>query len=540
MTTNSSPTYDDDEIQIDFGKYIETLVRQWQWIVACALGLGILALALSLLINLASPSYRAVVLVSSSQTQTNVNFGSAITSTSDIQSAQAAAAGAQYLYDRKARLQSFVSLAQNGAVAEQVLEELGPKLNNKKGEPTTAAALLRMVSADLISSTDTIQISVTYSDPVLAAEIANAWGQAYVQQINELYGDSSVGTSSLALQTQIAQNKTAYEKAQMALTSFIAQNKTNEYGRQIDEIQIVVASLRESLSAVANQEVQDRIVRLKQAYADSRQVGLLLDNAVSMRDAVKTGGDAAAISNALALTMLKTQIYAAFPGTNTLQVQNLPEALGSTISTVNAAGMVADLNALISTLKKRQTELNNQIDVLSSEIQKGDNLKYLDNVMTFSTVDAPIEKRIEENEQKIRDLNSLISIQSSTLTELTRARDLAWESYKALATKGMEASVSAQTTGSQVIFASPATPPDKKVVRSTINAAMATGVGLLIGIIVAYAYEFWQNYKGRQPEIIFKEMFAYAKSVAGRMPIKPKQPAKRPEKKARPKRAGRT
>ena len=540
MTTNSSPTYDDDEIQIDFGKYIETLVRQWQWIVACALGLGILALALSLLINLASPSYRAVVLVSSSQTQTNVNFGSAITSTSDIQSAQAAAAGAQYLYDRKARLQSFVSLAQNGAVAEQVLEELGPKLNNKKGEPTTAAALLRMVSADLISSTDTIQISVTYSDPVLAAEIANAWGQAYVQQINELYGDSSVGTSSLALQTQIAQNKTAYEKAQMALTSFIAQNKTNEYGRQIDEIQIVVASLRESLSAVANQEVQDRIVRLKQAYADSRQVGLLLDNAVSMRDAVKTGGDAAAISNALALTMLKTQIYAAFPGTNTLQVQNLPEALGSTISTVNAAGMVADLNALISTLKKRQTELNNQIDVLSSEIQKGDNLKYLDNVMTFSTVDAPIEKRIEENEQKIRDLNSLISIQSSALTELTRARDLAWESYKALATKGMEASVSAQTTGSQVIFASPATPPDKKVVRSTINAAMATGVGLLIGIIVAYAYEFWQNYKGRQPEIIFKEMFAYAKSVAGRMPIKPKQPAKRPEKKARPKRAGRT
>ena len=540
MTTNSSPTYDDDEIQIDFGKYIETLVRQWQWIVACALGLGILALALSLLINLASPSYRAVVLVSSSQTQTNVNFGSAITSTSDIQSAQAAAAGAQYLYDRKARLQSFVSLAQNGAVAEQVLEELGPKLNNKKGEPTTAAALLRMVSADLISSTDTIQISVTYSDPVLAAEIANAWGQAYVQQINELYGDSSVGTSSLALQTQIAQNKTAYEKAQMALTSFIAQNKTNEYGRQIDEIQIIVASLRESLSAVANQEVQDRIVRLKQAYADSRQVGLLLDNAVSMRDAVKTGGDAAAISNALALTMLKTQIYAAFPGTNTLQVQNLPEALGSTISTVNAAGMVADLNALISTLKKRQTELNNQIDVLSSEIQKGDNLKYLDNVMTFSTVDAPIEKRIEENEQKIRDLNSLISIQSSTLTELTRARDLAWESYKALATKGMEASVSAQTTGSQVIFASPATPPDKKVVRSTINAAMATGVGLLIGVIVAYAYEFWQNYKGRQPEIIFKEMFAYAKSVAGRMPIKPKQPAKRPEKKARPKRAGRT
>ena len=33
----------------------------------------------------------------------------------------------------------------------------------------------------------------------------------------------------------------------------------------------------------------------------------------------------------------------------------------------------------------------------------------------------------------------------------------------------------------------------------------------MIGVIVAYAYEFWQNYKGRQPEIISKKMFAYAK-----------------------------
>jgi len=527
MTINPSSEYD-DEIKIDLGKYIETLVRQWQWIAASALGLGILALAFSLLINLASPSYRAVALVSSSQTQTNVNFGSAITSTSDIQSAQAAAAGAQYLYDRKARLQSFVSLAQNGAVAQQVLTEVGPRL---KEEERTTADLLRMVSAELISNTDTIQISVTYGDSVIAAEIANAWGQAYVQQINELYGDSSVGASSLALQSQIAQNKTAYEKAQAALTSFIAQDKTNEYGRQIDEIQIVVASLRESLSTVANQEVQDRIVQLKQAYSDSRQVGLLLDNAVSMRDAVNTGGDGAAISNALALTMLKTQIYAAFPGTNTLQVQNLPEALGSTISTVNSASMVADLNALISTLRKRQTELNSQIDTFSSEIQKGDNLKYLDNVMTFSAVDAPIEKRIEESEQKIRNLKSLISIQSSALTELTRARDLAWESYKALATKRMEASVSAQTTGSQVIFASPATPPDEKVIYSTVNAGIATAIGLLLGMIVAYAYEFWQNYKGREIEIIYKKTFAYAKSVVGKLPIKPKQSTK-----ARPKR----
>ena len=113
-------------------------------------GFGILVRAVSLFINLTSPSYQAVALVASAKTVSDVNFGSAITSQSETDLAAAAASGAQYLYDRKARLESFVSLVQNGAVAEQVLEELGPKLDNKKGEPTTAAALLRMVDGKLI------------------------------------------------------------------------------------------------------------------------------------------------------------------------------------------------------------------------------------------------------------------------------------------------------------------------------------------------------------------------------------------------------
>ncbi len=510
MDAKPSPTYDeeisyDDEIKIDFGKYIETLVRQWQWIAACALGLGILALAYSLFtISTSTPSYEAVALVASAKTESNVNFGSAITSTSEAELA---------FYNRNARLQSFVALVQNGAVAEKVLAEIGPRL--KENERTTAA-LLRMVKASLIPSTDTIQISVTYGDPVIAAEIANAWGKAYVHLINDLYVSSSSGTSYLATEAQTTQAKTDYDKAQAALDDFLAHDKTDEYTRQIDEVTITITSLREAQSKVDDQQVQDRLARLDRAYSDSRQIGLFLDNTISMRAAVNAGGEPAAISNALALTMLKTQIYAAFQGTNTLQVQNLPETLGSNISTVNAAGMVADLDALISTLKTSQAELNTLIGTLSSEIQNGDYL------MNFSIANTLIEKKIEENEQKIRDLKSLISTDSSTLNELTRARDLAWQSYSALATKATEMGVAAQTTGIEVVFASPATPPDGKVIviNSRINAGLATGVGLLIGIIVAYAYEFWQNYKGRQPEIISKKMFAYAKNLVYKRPIK--------------------
>ncbi|PJH76302.1 MAG: hypothetical protein CO064_02005, partial [Anaerolineae bacterium CG_4_9_14_0_8_um_filter_58_9] len=72
----------------------------------------------------------------------------------------------------------------------------------------------------------------------------------------------------------------------------------------------------------------------------------------------------------------------------------------------------------------------------------------------------------------------------------------------------------------QVVFASPATPPEETAIHSRNNAGLAAGVGLLIGIIVAYAYEFWQNYKGRKIEIISKKMFAYANNLVYKKPIK--------------------
>jgi uncharacterized protein involved in exopolysaccharide biosynthesis len=518
MTEKPSPTFDeintyDDEITINLGKYIETLVRQWQWIAVCALGLGFLALAYSLYTNQTSPSYQAEALVASAKTGYNANFDSAITSEA------AASANTQNFYDRTARLQSFVALVQNSTVAQKVLDEFATKINKNDGVPISIETLKSMVSAELIPKTDTIQISFTYSDPLLAAEIANAWGMAYVQWINDLYGGSSSGTSFLASQAQTSQAKTDFEKAQAVLDDYIAQNRIDEYNRQINDISSINDSLREARISVDDQQVQDYLARLDQAYSEKRQIGLFLDNAVSMRAAVYAGGEPAAISNALAMTLLKTQIYATFPNTNTLnQDSNLPPVnntlnLGSNLSIVDATGMIADLDALISTLKTRQTELISLVDTLSSQIQTEDYFK------NFSNANTPIEKKILENEQKIQDLKSLVSTDTSTLDELTRGRDLAWQIYSTLATKTAEMRVASQTIGNEVVFASPATPPDSSVSQVSQanqgqrNALLAVAVGLLIGVITSYAYEFWQNYKGRQPEIILKKMFAYVSNL---------------------------
>ena len=148
---------DDEGFNINFGKYIETLVRQWQWIIACALGLGIIAFVYVTIVNHLNPSYRAVALVASTATSSNVNFGSAITSVTDLQLSQA---NGNIHYDwGPTRLQSFVSQVQNGAIAEQVLVEVGP-IFDKKGNRITAAAILGTVKGELIKNTDTTPITL--------------------------------------------------------------------------------------------------------------------------------------------------------------------------------------------------------------------------------------------------------------------------------------------------------------------------------------------------------------------------------------------
>ncbi len=180
--------------------------------------------------------------------------------------------------------------------------------------------------------------------------------------------------------------------------------------------------------------------------------------------------------------------------------------------------MAADLEALTATLNTREAQLNELIATISTGIQSGADLSYLEDTVTFSLGNAPIEKKIAETEQKIRDLSSLMSDLTAREKELTEARDLAWQSYSALSTKGTEISVAAQTIGSEVVFASMATPPIDKKIRSSINVAIAGATGLLIGLISAYAYEFWQNYKKRKTDSILRVVLKSVKDVFKKKP----------------------
>ena len=599
-------SYPIEDFRLDFGKYIDTLFRQWRLI---AIATFLCAFTAGLVSVLLPKSYEARVLIASTKTYSAVSFGSAIETMSEDQLALQSRSINSAVMDREARLESYVQMIANAAVAQVVLDELGDQLDEEDRDVTS---LLKMVEGELAAKSDTIVIKVTNKDPVLAAAIANAWGRAYVKQINKVYASSGTNEYYQLIQTESARTKTIYAQAQSELEEFITKNQRDEINRQIGELQIVINSLsaargttvqaiiddltgseleliseyfkssrqnqllalqsdrqgRQELIAayintlnqarqlVFNESAQKTISDLTRYYSQLTQVENQLDNANDMLLQVQEGGEAAVASNLLALTLLKANIYAG----GIAQLENIPGELAANQAAVTSAGMAADLEALIASLEARQTTLEREIKTLSDALVNGDGFVYLDapldstgelattiqnryselwetgqlaglslqvieegnpledeamsraqallglegleDILGYSIAETPLELKIQDLEQQVRDLQRTLSEEEDFQQELQRARDLAYQTYTTLATKEAELAVAVQTPGVEVALASPAAVPDIDTISGGKNTAIAAVVGLMLGIGAAFFIEFWWRYKGFEPQPI--------------------------------------
>jgi capsular polysaccharide biosynthesis protein len=502
----------------ELGKYIEVMFRQWQLIVSVVLVCAITAAIVSFVIP---KRYQAQALVATTKVTSSVSFGSSIQTLSD---AQALAAGATSLAEKQARIQSYVQMVKSPTVAQMVLDELGSRLNS---EDRDVSKLLDMVKGQVASNSDSIQISVIYQDPQLAADIANAWAKAYVDQVNAVYSEGGTLESYNAIKDQLAQAKTAYETAQSALENFTTQDQAANLQRMINENQVeinhlsigytdvissVIGLQTQASTADFDQKIKDLTTQLQDKYAQRRLVGEYLSDAQDMYDQVQRGGDGAAASNTLALNLLKAQVFATSGGLGNIIVQSSPVP-------VSAQAMLSDLNSMIEVLKARQQTLDGEIQTLSSSIStpQGGTLdltlgqqaqaavQNFSNSVSYAQGDnsnTPRENRIFKLEDATNQLNAQLLKAQSQKNELTRARDLAWDTYKNLATKTTELEVTTKTENSTVALASPAAVPEKKLTSTTKNVLLALVASLILGICATYAIEFWWAYKGVEPRRI--------------------------------------
>lgn len=584
----------------DIGKYIEVLFRQWQIIVSAVLICAILAG----LLTIASPKvYMARVVIASTKVASTVSFGSNIQTLSESQ-LMASGSGAYGLVDRKSRQGSYEQLVQNPDVAQKVLEELKDEL--AQAEPDNGEwdvnRLLMMVSGKMIPNTDSLEITVRYNDPQVAADIANAWGRAYVNKVNSIYSESGSSESYATVKSQAVEAKKDYDVAQAALVDFITNNQIDEISRRIGEQRTIITSLMTArnvaITTIINEQTRgqlqvvqqyynsqaqnqllalqrdqdsrrkiinsyiDAMVSMRQkvfdaqvdnlttkltnAYTNLRRSEKLLMDAQNMREQVEKGGEGAALSNSLALNLLKSQAFAANEGLGSLTIQ-------ASSTAVSQQAMIADLDGLIATLKGRKQAAEKDIQDISSQLVSNEGLQYtdqpldvsgelaktvlerypdlfktgdlaqlsldavekgnplanevnaraksllelqgLEEVLNYNIIDTPIEKKISELQQNIRDLNAALSKENDKYVELTRARDLAWKTYNNLSTKEAELAVAVQTRGTEVALGAPASVPKQDLVSGVSNVMTGSVVGLILGIVIAYAIEFWWLYK---------------------------------------------
>jgi capsular polysaccharide biosynthesis protein len=468
-------TYDDDSI--DLRKYVLILFRRWRLILLLTLVAATVATVMAVSASLTPPPYEAVSGVAIVKTASDIVFEPRFLTVGDTTASGVAAASS-------ARRSALLSLVQNGAIASQVITQLGSQLGDNERNP---AALMDKVKADVPQQGDLILIRVRDQNAAKAAAIANAWAQEYERSINSIYGGSPAGYN-LSVQAELARTRQTYDHAQSALERFLATDRVEALTRQISDTQGIANALADarvnSQTTAISQESLARTKTLREMYATQLRVRMLAEDARAMRDQVRAGGEPAAASNGLALQLLKTQAFALSAGLpGQLQLQT-----GLATPATTAATQLADLEALIGALEKRDVTVTSAVAAQSQALLSAEEGSGIAATATLTTPAA--NRTVLALQAQVRSLQSALEQERATSLTLTQARDLAWSTYSTLANKQAEVTVAAAISSSEVRFALPAVPPTNRVQSPSTSVLVVVLVGLLLGVMAAFAVEF--------------------------------------------------
>ena len=592
LATPTSTLEQSDEIEIDLKKYVLIVGERWRLLLTCT----VIAALLGGLIGLVLPSpYEATSTVAIVKTSTQVEFDPRFKTLTQDEIATISA---------DSRRATLLGLVENGNIASRVVAQLESQLSAEERNP---AQLLDKVSAATSGRGDLILIKVRDQNPEKAANIASTWAREYERYVNELYaGATSEYAQSVAAQYQRALEE--YNQAQAKLEQFIAASKIDQLSRAITETrqlldalqvgkqtaltlviseqlkansEIIAAYLgaqsanrlvafekeqegrRELIRAyldaqnnavvrVFSEQVRSDLRTLQNLYAAQARIRQLAGDAKAMRDQVKAGGDAAAQSNSLALSLLKSQAFGlTVPISANVQIQMDGQAIPTT-----AEEQAADLDSLITALEQRDAALTEEINAISNRLLTGEGYRLdtsqieqsqiisaisstypllfdvgtigrlsegvpvtnpltqaaqerASEILRFRSESLSIKALVENGDdeviqqlqQRLQIAQSALEKEQATFDQLRRERDLKRDTAETLARKQAEVTLATAVTGSEVRLASTALPPERRTTGLLPKVAIAALAGLLIGIVAAFViHAFFQDAVARIPK----------------------------------------
>jgi uncharacterized protein involved in exopolysaccharide biosynthesis len=534
----------DMEEEIDLRIYIDTLLKWWWLIALAAIVLGACAFAFTML----QPRvYEATAGVVSLKSRVDISLGSGFQSTSEDDLTLSPQASSVVLDRDSRRLNTLIGMVRSGAIAQQVADELRDILDEEDADPARLMEYVegRVLSLDDNGDSDTIQIVVTHKDPVIAAEIANAWARAFEVHVNAIYGEASYSPFA-DISDQVVTAKAEYDQAQAAWVGFLnTEDRIAELKRQMAEDEMGIEKLRlgrqDSVAAVTDAQVavqkrllntsvvaevdsnltvfekqRDELLRdFDRDYARMLRMKELLLDANLMRVQLlageKTGNDA------LVWLSFKAKVFNTADELPFETLDITTASLETLLSATDPLTQVADLDALIVAMEgevsRLETSLQTQVEALTAR----ESYQFL-NALSAKTLDmetspsgealakfedwqgllpyadvlkAPLDQEIVTLENHVRELQSEIADLQGRKDELQKNRDLTWAAYVNLLSKEQEIRIATTSAGSDVRFASPAVPPIGPVSSGMLmNTAIGLAVGLMAGAFGAFLFSY--------------------------------------------------
>jgi uncharacterized protein involved in exopolysaccharide biosynthesis len=321
------------------------------------------------------------------------------------------------------------------AEGDGVLEALFSRLSPRPAEIQTLRDLRGMVKARAGTDPSVVRLTVRARDPQEAARIANLWAETFVAHANRVYGASEEELRQL--EGQLAQAEAELEAAERALIEFQARNPAGLLEAQLD-------SLRQK---------QRDYLGAQRAIAD------ILQDIRALQERLARQPEDRPASAADALVVLWLRIHAltapTFPSIQ-LQAGSAASPSGPSVREVRAllSDMARDLEAKSAEIGPRLKELEPQILQLQKQLQE-----------IYTEQDR-----------------------------LTRRRDLAKETYTALARKVQETRLAVQGAQRTARLSSRAAAPEEPASpRKLLNTAVAGTLGLMLSTMGAFAAEWWRN-----------------------------------------------
>jgi len=430
------------EEEIDLREYVQVLVRSWKWVVGLAVLAAVAALGVSFLIP---PTYEATALVAVTEPRYVMRFDPRFETVNNV----------QLVYKAYPEL----------ATSDDLLQDLLVRLDPLPEGVETYRNLRNMSQAEQGADPSMVRLAVRSQEPEEAARVANVWAELFVTRANEIYGTQGEDQVQF-FEGQLERAQAELAAAEQALVAFQARNQ---------------GAVLEAQLASAQQNLQDYLVEQREIERATRNARALRGSVADMpTDELVSAGDDLA---ALLLQIQAFDVHASRP------------------AQVSESGRSASYGAESQARPSLWLQVSDSA-LLSSERTAGELAVFLDGlVATLGARGEQIEAQVAALEPQILGLQQRLQEVQTEEDRLTRARDVARETYLTLARKVEEVRIAAEDTSGEVRLASRAAVPEVPVSpRKLLNTAVAGMLGLMVGVFGAFAAEWWNadGESGRQ------------------------------------------